>query len=66
MSAIKHLLLDPLTAEPPLRDESKPVGANFPLSLPDAKETKVHPAGGNAAIGGDASIFFVGTATTIL
>lgn len=63
MTSVKHLVLDPLTAEPPLRDESKPVGEGFPLSLPDAKETKFHPAGGDA---GNASIFFVGTATTIL
>lgn len=54
----KNLILDPSHAEAPTRDNQ-----SFPSNLPDAKETKVHPT--NAG-GENASLFFVGTATTIL
>lgn len=54
----KNLVLDPSHAEAPTRDHQ-----SFPSSLPDAKETKVHPT--NAG-GENASLYFVGTATTIL
>ncbi|KAF2842927.1 Metallo-hydrolase/oxidoreductase [Patellaria atrata CBS 101060] len=55
---MKHLTIDPENKQPPTRDHSHP-----PESLPKAKETKVHP---NDDGGEDASLFFVGTATTIL
>ena len=56
-----HLALDPSASEPPTRD--LPGGANPPNQLPEAKETKVHPSkAGNE----NASLLFVGTATTIL
>jgi len=54
----KNLVLDPSHAEAPTRDHQ-----NYPSSLPEAKETKVHPT--NAG-GENASLYFVGTATTIL
>ena len=60
---MQRLVLDPSKPEAPLRDGT---GVdNLPQTLPSAKETKVNPGNGRA---GDenASIFFVGTATTIL
>ncbi|KAG9544513.1 Metallo-hydrolase/oxidoreductase, partial [Aureobasidium melanogenum] len=54
----KNLVLDPSHAEAPTRDHQ-----NYPSSLPEAKETKVHPT--NAG-GENGSLYFVGTATTIL
>ena len=57
----KHLTIDPSKAQPPTRD--LPAGAQCPGALADAKETKVHPS--NAG-GENASLLFVGTATTIL
>lgn len=54
----KNFTLNPSISKPPTRDH-----ANFPDSLPPAKETKLHPTdAGNE----NASLFFVGTATTIL
>ena len=60
---MEHLILDPSKAEPTLRDQKN--ASDYPNALPAAKDTKVHPAGARS---GDenASIFFVGTATTIL
>lgn len=60
---MKHLTLtlDPTNAQPATRD--LPPGASVPDSLPDAKETKVHPS---SAGGEDARLMFVGTATVIL
>ena len=58
---MKHLTLNPTSQEPPTRD--LPTGAKIPDSLPEAKETKVHPS--NAG-GENGRILFVGTATTIL
>jgi hypothetical protein len=57
-SMTKNLVLDPSHAEAPTRDHQ-----HYPSSLPEAKETKVHPT--NAG-GENASLYFVGTATTIL
>jgi hypothetical protein len=57
-SMTKNLVLDPSHAEAPTRDHQ-----SYPSSLPEAKETKVHPT--NAG-GENASLYFVGTATTIL
>jgi hypothetical protein len=54
----KNLVLDPSHAEAPTRDHQ-----HYPSSLPEAKETKLHPT--NAG-GENASLYFVGTATTIL
>ena len=56
------LTLNPHDSLPPTRD--LPSGAKHPETLPEAKETKVHPS--NSAGDENASLFFVGTATTIL
>ena len=58
---MKHLTIDPSASIAPTRD--LPSGKKLPESLPDAKETKLHPS--NAG-GENASLLFVGTATTIL
>jgi hypothetical protein len=55
---MKTLTLDPKNVEPPTRDNKQP-----PENLPAATSIKTHPKGaGNE----NASIFFVGNATTIL
>ena len=59
---MKSLTIDPSKTEAPTRDH--PNGQSHPETLPQAKETKLHPTG--SAGGENASIFFVGTATTIL
>ncbi|CAO2648915.1 Nn.00g098640.m01.CDS01 [Neocucurbitaria sp. VM-36] len=57
---MKHIQITPSASGPPLKDHD-----SVPASLPDAKETKLHPA--NAPSDStNASLFFVGTATTIL
>ena len=56
---MKHLKINPQNPQPPTRDHH-----DHPSSLPAAKATKLHPT--NASDDADASIFFVGTATTIL
>lgn len=58
---MKHLTIDPSASEAPTRD--LPADKALPDNLPDAKETKLHPS--NAG-GENASLLFVGTATTIL
>ncbi|KAI9818082.1 MAG: hypothetical protein M1827_000707 [Pycnora praestabilis] len=58
---MKHLQIDPSHTQAPTRDH--PTGQQLSESLPSAKETKVHPTGPG---GENATIFFVGTATTIL
>lgn len=55
---MKHITLDPTHHQPPTRDHE-----HFPNQLPDAKETKLHPS--NAG-GENASLFFIGNATTVL
>jgi hypothetical protein len=60
MASLPHLLIDPTVNESPLRN---PV-SKAPTSLPIAKENKSHPTAVNTK--DNASIFFVGTATTIL
>lgn len=55
------LTLDPSKAEAPTRDH--PHGQSHAEHLPAAKETKLHPTNPGSE---NASIFFVGTATTIL
>ncbi|KAF3034683.1 hypothetical protein E8E12_004200 [Didymella heteroderae] len=57
---MKHLRLTPGSGVKPLRDQH-----SVPTALPDAKETKLHPANAPDA-STNASLFFVGTATTIL
>lgn len=52
------LTLDPAHPQPPTRDN-----ATFPESIPKAKETKLHPT---RAGDENASIYFIGTATTVL
>lgn len=59
---IQRLTLDPKQVLPPTRD--LPSGRSLPDSLPDAKEVKVHPRGTDGTE--NASLYFVGTATTIL
>ena len=58
-----HINLDPSISQPPTRD--LPPGKELPVSLPPAKETKVHP-NGTAGDGDNAKLMFVGTATVIL
>ena len=60
-STVQRIIVDPSSGAPPTRD--MPTHMSAPPSLPGAKETKVHPS--NAG-GENASLFFVGTATTIL
>jgi len=59
--SMKHLTVDPSNPQAPTRD--LPSGKEVAASLPDAKETKVHPSNPG---GENASLLFVGTATTIL
>ena len=58
---MEHLLIDPGIAQAPTRD--LPSDAQVASSLPDAKETKIHPRNAGSE---NASLLFVGTATTIL
>lgn len=60
MTGLPHLLIYPKVNESPLRR----TGSQVPASLPAAKETKTHPTALDKK--DNASIFFVGTATTIL
>jgi len=55
---MKHLYIDPRKEEAPTRDSKQ-----HPTTLPKAKETKLHPTAPGSE---NASLFFVGTATTIL
>lgn len=55
---MKHLAIDPSKSGPPTKDI-----VAVPAERPAAQETKVHPT--NAHGGENASIFFIGTATTI-
>ncbi|XPT02026.1 hypothetical protein M3J09_011149 [Ascochyta lentis] len=57
---MKHLQITPGEGTKPLKDN-----ASVPTALPQAKETKLHPANAPDA-STNASLFFVGTATTIL
>jgi hypothetical protein len=53
----QRLFLDPNVNEPLTKDHQ-----NHPTTLPEAKEIKTHPTKASSK---NASIFFVGTATTI-
>ena len=59
---MKYLKIDTGNEQSPLRD-SVSHEHETPKSLPDAKEVKVHPTNSG---GENASIYFVGTATTIM
>ena len=61
MPPMKHISIDPSNPKPPTRDH--PAGTKLSSSLPVAKETKVHPT---KAGDENASLTFIGTATTIL
>lgn len=54
-----QLSLDPSNRQPPTRD-----GGSFPESIPAAKETKTHPTRTSGEE--NASLYFIGTATTLL
>ncbi|OAL06629.1 Metallo-hydrolase/oxidoreductase [Phaeosphaeriaceae sp. SRC1lsM3a] len=56
---MKHLTITPSASGPPTKNTT-----SIPDSLPAAKETKVHPT--NTPSSTNASLFFVGTATTII
>ena len=58
---MKYLTLDPTDVQPPTRDD--PDAEHLPSSLPDANKTLQHPRDPGEE---NASIFFVGTATTVL
>ena len=55
----ERLILDPTTAEGPTRETYLPIVRH----LPKATATKSHPSN---ALGSNASLMFIGTATTIL
>ncbi|MCJ1384189.1 hypothetical protein MMC17_007305 [Xylographa soralifera] len=58
---MRHIAVDTSSAQSPLRDH--PHGHALPEGLPTPNEVKVHPTNSG---GENASIYFVGTATTIL
>lgn len=61
---MKHVQITPSSSGPPLKAQHS-ISDSVPASIPEAKETKLHPA--NAPNDStNASLFFVGTATTIL
>jgi L-ascorbate metabolism protein UlaG (beta-lactamase superfamily) len=57
---MQHISIDPSNLQPPTRDESV---ADVPEALPAAKASKKHPSKPGKE---NASLYFVGTATTIL
>jgi L-ascorbate metabolism protein UlaG (beta-lactamase superfamily) len=59
-----HLTLHPDNNKPPIRNSSTTDHSHPPEHLPLAKETKIKPTGATNAE--NASLYFVGTATTIL
>lgn len=63
ISKMKHLQITPGASGSPLREAVRK--GETPEALPEAKEVKVHPSQSQS---GDenASIYFVGTATTIM
>lgn len=60
MSSVKHLVLDDHVAQGPTRELHLPILSR----LPKATATKLHPS--HALDDVDASLMFIGTATTIL
>jgi len=59
-TSMKRIQITPNSSGPPTK-----LDTTVPASLPDAKETKIHPQNAPDA-STNASLFFVGTATTIL
>ena len=60
MTTAKYTVqLDPSKPKAPTRDDAD----NFPESIPEAKDTKTHPS---KAGDENASIYFIGTATTVI
>jgi hypothetical protein len=57
---MQHISIDPRQKHAPTRDMLVPT---FSTQLPPAKEIKVHPSNAGEE---NASLFFVGTATTIM
>lgn len=57
-NSVQHLILDPSVDQDPTRDHK-----GHPLALPPSTTSKTHPTKSGSE---NASIFFVGTATTIL
>jgi hypothetical protein len=57
---MQHISIDPRKKHAPTRDMLDPT---FSTQLPPAKEIKVHPSNAGEE---NASLFFVGTATTIM
>jgi len=60
-----HLTLHPGNNKPPIRGSNTSDRSHHPEHLPLAKETKIKPTGATNA-DNNASLYFVGTATTIL
>ena len=58
---MQHITIDPREVHPPTRDF--PSSSKLPTDLPNAKEVKLHPS---KAGGESGSLYFVGTATTIM
>ena len=65
MAPIQHLTLNPSHEVHATRDAPQQ-DAPPAASLPEAKEIKVKPNSGAPRGSGNASLYFVGTATTIL
>lgn len=63
MTSFQHITIHPQNALPATRDAPQ---SGAPASLPEAKQIKVKPNSGVPIGSGNASLFFVGTATTIL
>ena len=61
-STMKTLTINPQSSQSPTRD--RPTDKKLPDKLPDAKATQVHPT--DASDSNNASLFFIGTATTIM
>ena len=59
-ASMKRIQITPDGSGPPTK-----LNTDVPASLPDAKETRIHPQNAPDA-STNASLFFVGTATTIL
>lgn len=59
---MQRLKIDPKAREAPTRDVQDV--NSLPASLPAAKETKIHPKGTSGSE--NASLYFIGTATTVL
>lgn len=59
----QHLIIDPTNVKPPTRDNNHHHDQPIPQALPPFNKINLHPIRSG---GENASIYFVGTATTIL